>query len=295
MTKIEFCEHDGTHVRNAEIPSEWDEMTAAQVRFVARRYDAYVQGEISALRLNVEILYNLLGLKFRAPEGTDEQKSKVYQNIYALCEKSLSFLFEKEGDGPMRLTFKSVQNPMPTVRGGRARTSLLIGPASLLQDLTFGEFRQASAALNSFFQSSEMSDLDECIAFLYRPRSMHANRAGRKVKPVDPAGFGKDVETASHIEPWQKTLIMLWFASCINYLQTGSLRLNGEDVDLALLFSGGNAKGPAFTWNDLLVQIARDQTIGNLDRVDEEPLISILSIMWTNYKEGKRNEQAQKS
>lgn len=295
MTKIEFCEYDGAHIRYAEIPSEWDEMTTPQVRFVAKRYDAYIQGEISALQLNVEILYRLLGIPFRQPKGTDEQKSKTYQNIYALCEKCLTFLFEKEGDGPMRLTFKSVQNPLPVVRGGKARTLPLTGPASLLQNLTFGEFRQASAALNSFFKSSDMSDLDECIAFLYRPRAMRPNRAGRKVKPVDAATFEDDVKAVSCIDPWQKTLIMLWFSSCINYLQTGSLRLNGEDVDLALLFSSGNAKGPAFTWNDLLVQIARDQTIGNLDRVDEEPLMSILSIMWANYKEGKRNEQAQKS
>ena len=46
---------------------------------------------------------------------------------------------------------------------------------------------------------------------------------------------------------------------------------------------------------DLLFQIAKEQMIGNIDRVEEEPLFSVLAIMWSNYKEAKRYEEATKA
>lgn len=295
MTKIEFYDDNGNTVRVAEIPSSWDELTDEQIAYIFKKYERYIAGTISALQMNVEILCMLFGMKAkfnRSQLANDE----FCANIYRLCEANLAFLFKSEGeDKPLSIAFNTVHNPLLAVRSGRART-LLIGPADLLQDLTFGEFRHASFALNAFFKSQDMSDLDECIAHLYRRKSKTANRAGRYVSGVKQETFSDDVRNASNLESWQKTLIMLWFASCLNYLQTGHLVLNGEDIDLKLLFSGGSSdSGPALTWNDLLIQIARDNSVGNIERTDEEPLFSILGIMWSNYKENKRYEKASKA
>lgn len=292
MTRIDFKDDDGNIKVSGDIPSAWDEMTAQQVQFVFREYGRCLSGEISPMMLSLEIMYNFLGLGRTPGEGA-AKSSKICQNLYILCEQTLGFLFiEGDKDEVPRLSFNCVMNPLPAVRSGIART-LLTGPASLLQDLTFGEFRHASAALNAFFKSGDISELNECIAFLYRRRSMKPNRAGRKVKPYSQDGISKDAELVASIPDWQKNLIMMWFSACIGYLQTGKLTLNGEEVDLSKLFSGdGSGKGPSFTWNDILVQIARDNTIGNIDRVDEEPLFSIIAIMWTNHKEAVRYEKS---
>ena len=94
------------------------------------------------------------------------------------------------------------------------------------------------------------------------------------------------------LKGWQKNLVMMWFAACLKYLQSGVLEINGEEVDLSKLFTGDEkSSGISFGWNDLLVEVAKENTLGNIDRVDEEPLFSVLSIMWHNYKERKRNEQ----
>ena len=67
-------------------------------------------------------------------------------------------------------------------------------------------------------------------------------------------------------------------------------------MDLSLLYQDPNSvKGPSATWNDLLFHIAREQTLGNIDRVEEEPLFSVLAIMWSNYKEAKRYEETAKA
>ena len=275
MTRIEAY---GTG-RASEIPSSWAEMTSKQIRHAYRLYGSCS----STLEFNIRMLYYFLGLRIRQAKGN------TAENVYLLCEQSLGFLFVEE-DGVARLAFDGVMNPLPCV--GRR-----YGPADLLQDLTFGEFRAAAMAVQSFGRSREISDLDECLAILYRSRYLKTNRAGRYAGPMSGRGFRRDRRAAARMRPWQKSLALSWFCSCLQFLQREHLVLNGEDVDLSQLFSpdGGSSKGPAVTWNDLLVQLAKDQTIGNIDRVDEEPLFSVLQILWSNHKEAKRYEASVKA
>nr|DAF16129.1 MAG TPA: hypothetical protein [Caudoviricetes sp.] len=273
-----------------QVPGSWSEMTPKQVRGVFRIFEWCLRRGKSPLDFNVRVLWMLLGVR-RTVKGwfTDifnGSSSVRDENVYRMCEKFLRFLFSEESAA---LTFDSVANPMPVVRSGLVR---LYGPGELLQDLTFGEFRHASAAINRFFRSHEPEDLDECIAFLYRRRCRKANRAGRMVPDVDQRNARGHIHRASRLKGWQKNLVMMWFAACLKYLQSGVLEINGEEVDLSKLFAGDEkSSGISFGWNDLLVEVAKENTLGNIDRVDEEPLFSVLSIMWHNYKERKRNEQ----
>ena len=273
-----------------QVPGSWREMTPEQVRGVFRIFERCLRRGESPLDFNVRVLWMLLGVR-RTVKGwfTDifnGSSSVRDENVYRMCEKFLGFLFSEESAA---LTFDSVANPMPVVRLGLVR---LYGPGELLQDLTFGEFRHASAAINRFFRSHEPEDLDECIAFLYRRRCRKANRAGRMVPDVDQRNARGHIHRASRLKGWQKNLVMMWFAACLKYLQSGVLEINGEEVDLSKLFAGDEkSSGISFGWNDLLVEVAKENTLGNIDRVDEEPLFSVLSIMWHNYKERKRNEQ----
>lgn len=273
-----------------QVPGSWREMTPEQVRGVFRIFERCLRRGESPLDFNVRVLWMLLGVR-RTVKGwfTDifnGSSSVRDENVYRMCETFLGFLFSEESAA---LTFDSVANPMPVVRSGLVR---LYGPGELLHDLTFGEFRHASAAINRFFRSHEPEDLDECIAFLYRRRCRKANRAGRMVPDVDQRNARGHIHRASRLKGWQKNLVMMWFAACLKYLQSGVLEINGEEVDLSKLFAGDEkSSGISFGWNDLLVEVAKENTFGNIDRVDEEPLFSVLSIMWHNYKERKRNEQ----
>ena len=273
-----------------QVPGSWREMTPEQVRGVFRIFERCLRRGESPLDFNVRVLWMLIGVR-RTVKGwfTDifnGSSSVRDENVYRMCETFLGFLFSEESAA---LTFDSVANPMPVVRLGLVR---LYGPGELLQDLTFGEFRHASAAINRFFRSREPEDLDECIAFLYRRRCRKANRAGRMVPDVDQRNARGHIHRASRLKGWQKNLVMMWFAACLKYLQSGVLEINGEEVDLSKLFAGDEkSSGISFGWNDRLVEVAKENTLGNIDRVDEEPLFSVLSIMWHNYKERKRNEQ----
>ena len=299
MTEIEIY---GTEKR-VRIPSCWDEMTPEQVRFVFRTYDRCVSTGASPLEFNVRVLYHFLGLKRSVGEMVrervfPERARRKAENVYRLCEEALGFLFAPAdvSKGRLCLSFDALANPLPVARRGLRRP--LVGPADMLSDLTFGEFRHAAVAVNEFFRSRRIADLDECIAILYRRRARKPNRAGRYVAPLDNATIEDDVRQVAGLPSWQKNMIMLWFSSCLKYLQSGTVVIDGETVDMSRMFAGGKSSGTgvfSFGWNDLLVQIARDQSIGNIERVDEEPLFKIFSLMWTNYKENKRNETVRKA
>ena len=294
MTHIEFYGSKLT----ADIPSSWEEMTAEQVRHVFRLYDDSIQKEESPLTFSIRVLYYFMGIKpsrkyIKMTYKQPLEAEKICENTYTLCEACLGFLFDKEGDdGNARLSYDSIKNPLPAVRSSKF-SPLLTGPADLLIDLTFGEYRHASAALNTFFRTHDVADLDECITILYRPRCKKANKAGRTVIPISHSTFSKDVARVASIPTWQKNLIMMWFAACIKYLQSGQLEIDGETVDFSQLYSGSLDRQEEFSYNmnDLLVQLSRDGVIGNMDAVDEEPLMKIFGIMWTNFKESKNHEK----
>lgn len=293
MNRVEIFENG----RTASIPASWGEMSPRQVCKTFRLYDHCVKNGRSPLEFSVRILYMLLGIRISSFKGLFHgilrRKSPDHrpENVYRLCERTVGYIFSPE---TATLAFDSISNPLPTIRSGLRR---LYGPGELLQDLTFGEFRHASVAINKFYSSKDVSDLDEAIAFLYRVKGKRANRAGRKVAEIDSRNASKHIQRAKRLPPWKKNLIMMWFAACLNYLQNGIVELDGESVDLSLLFSKseGKTSGVTFGWNDLLIELAKENTLGNIDRVDEEPFFSVLSIMWHNYKDRKRDEQITKA
>ena len=292
MIDVEFY---GTGIV-ASLPERWSEMPARQIRRVFRLNDACSRKGRTPQAFRILMLYQLLGIRpswktALLLKGDDGQL--LAENVAVLCDRCLQNFFRVDERDTPHLVFDDIRNSLPVIRRGFFRRPLA-GPADLLQDLSFGEFRHASDALTAFFQSTNLTDLDECIAILYRVRSRKANRAGRKVADIHPA---KDVARVTRIPSWEKNLVLMWFSACLQFLQTQTLRIDGEDVPLRELFSG-ESSGPsqyASTWSDLLLQIAKDGTLGNADRVDEGSLFSILKIMWCNYKEAKRYEKIAKT
>ena len=298
MTTIEIYETGN----KCEIPSSWEELSSEQVRYIVQLYDKSLRANLSPLEFNVRVLYYIMGMKHDWRSICWERLNiqaaieNRNANIYMLCERCLDWLFKEQEDGCLVLNYTSIVNALPSVSTGLFRRRLY-GPNDGLVNLSFGEFRHAATSLNEFFKTHRDEDLHECIAHLYRVKTHRANRSGRRVESIDNDNNRAAIRRASHMKTWQKTLIMMWFANCINYLQTGTVHIEGEDVDMSRLFTGGssNNSGLSATWQDLLIEVAKENTIGNIERVDEEPLYSIISIMWHNYKENKRNEKASKT
>lgn len=269
--------------KTVDFPSSWDELKPKQVRCIWRMQDRCLRSGASPLEFSSRVLLYLLGIR---PSRNIARNGRFCENIYLLCEQCLGFMFSSDG---ATLRYSSTVNPMPNI-------GLRRGPGELLQKLTFREFRNAVVAMQTYAGSRDISDLDECIAVLYRSPCLKTNRAGRRASVVGGPMFRLDLALTRRMAPWRKSLILAWFCSTLQYLQSARLIIDGELVDMSLLFSSpGGSRGPELGWSDLLVQLARDGLLGNIDRVDEEPVLSIFSIMWSNYKEAKRYEEARKT
>ena len=280
MTRIESI--DGKYVN---FPERWDDITAKQARFIFRTFERCIKSEASPLEFNVRVLLKILGIKARK---IPRCKYDDYgEKAYLLIENHMGFLFD-ENSNPPRLSFDSLTNPMPCI-------GLRHGPGFLCCNLTFGEFRHAAMSVKMFSETGAEEHLEECLAILYRLPVTKENKAGRRAAKLGGKMFRLERLLAKHTAEWRKQLALAWFCNTIDYLQRGTVIIDGEEVNMSLLFDGGSSKGPGCTWNDLLIQLAKDGAIGSISDVDEEPLFSIFQILWSNYKEFKRYEETTKT
>ena len=279
------------------LPSNWAEMTHQQIKYVMKEYFSSIEKGISPLAFNINILYYLANIdrSWMAIKNDNiypEFQEQHASNIILICEQCLDWITEIE-DGIPRITFDRIENILPEIVVNNTK---LIGPADLLQDLTFAEYRQSINAYNSFANSQNINDLDELLVFLYREESSSVNQAGRRVVDISDDNFPSLLNKVKKIPSWQKNLILLWFTNCIKVLQSGTINVDGEDINLSLLFSeSDNTKIYSSTWNDLVIQIAKERIVGTKDQVDAQPLYSIFAIMWHNFKDWKNNEKSRKS
>ena len=280
-----------------KLPSNWAEMTHQQIKDVMKEYFLSIEKGFSPLSFNINILYYLANIDrswkaIRNDNIHPEFQEQHTSNIILICEQCLEWITEDE-DGIPRITFDLIENILPEIAVNNTK---LIGPADLLQDLTFAEYRQSINAYNSFVKSQNIDDLDELLVFLYREETDKPNLAGRRVVDISDDNFPRLLNRVKKIPSWQKNLILLWFTNCIKVLQTGTINVDGEDINLSLLFSeSDNTKAYSSTWNDLVIQIAKERIVGNRDQVDAQPLYSIFAIMWHNFKDWKNNEKSRKS
>ena len=277
-----------------EIASSWSELTPKQsARAMALAWELQ-RGQLSLLGFQALMLFELLNIKqgFKAafwerlnPKAAQEKNF----NVYRLCKELLSWMTTPTESG-YAPSFDTIINPLHMVKSGRRR---LYGPADGLCDLTLSEFRNALIAREEFIETQQEEALDRMISFLYRRRGKKPNNGGRWVSDISHTTFETDLRLASQIEPWQKQTILMWFSSCVGFLQTAKLSIAGEVVDMSEIFRSDDGDSLAtktkFSWTDVICELAKENTIGNMDKVDEQGLYYIFLILWHNIKQAKRN------
>lgn len=275
-----------------EIPSKWSEMTPEQARVTMRLLWDMESGHISPLEFHVRVLYLLLGIKrtWRSvmwENSIEPLPSRRMPTFFALRKSPRLAVYRHRGRSAPDIrhhTESAARNPY--------RQPSFAWPADALQDLILVEFRNALIARDEFLNTRQPAALDRMIAFLYRQPSKQANRAGRCIVPIRHETFERDVCHARRIAPWQKQTILMWFSACVKFLQTGTIVVAGEQIDMRTIFSSeetAHDTGPKFTLTDVAYELARDRALGTLNDIDEEGLYTIFQILHHNVKQAKRN------
>lgn len=313
MNTIEIPDRNLT----VEIASHWDEMTGRQVFYCLSTILSMGSKPVEEqlLQIKIRCFYNIADIrrswksilleKIMPADWTLEKNAK----IATLAKQLTSFLFSPDGG----LNYNTILNhfPSPKTRGLIPKT--LYGPADILADLTFGEFRAAIEEMNDYFELSpllgdergEKSDhqLSRFIATLYRPERKHYHRLvksetfdGQRREPFNRNRIEANARLAGHLHPVHRTAILLWFTYCINYIQTEDIIISGRTINLKALFPKrrhpepveGSAGSGGSGWTSILYHIAKEGIFGNAEATDKAGLFDVLLYMYDQDAENKR-------
>ena len=169
------------------------------------------------------------------------------------------------------LRFDTTQNLLPEYKG-------LIGPKSHGGDLTFGEFRVATAAMNLYTDGHLESDLLALTAVLYRMKDVRTGRRRAFVEDELPE-LMREVQRV--MPDWLQWGVYAWFAHFCEYLLTGEFVIDGQTVTFAPVFGRREKNGPRPAGQDLglnsiLYTVAESGVFGTADETDRAPLLRVL-------------------
>ena len=294
-----------------EVPEHWDEMDPEQLHYCLQQAVLAGTGLISAETAKIRAMYKLLDIQrdWRAVAWERIQSERTVReknaNAFLLSEQLMGFMFVSV-EGKLEVSYETVMNHFPVVKAGRVK---LHGPAHLLSDLTYGEFRAAVDEMGEFFESkgTDQEALSRLIACLYRPErtSLAADRLsrdwdGKIQEPFNRARVDEHAKLTAKLGVVHRTAILLWFTYTISYLQERDLMIGGRAVNFSLLFPKGASgeekkKGAGFT--GILYSVAETGIFGNAAATDQVGLFDILIYLYDKdleYRRAKAKAQAQK-
>lgn len=266
------------------IPSDWDELTVLQVNQILKLALKLIVNQLNYDEFIVKSFYIIAGIKrnwlsvYAEKRFNKKQLESKNANLYLCAEAYTDFLFKKpvkNKDGelqPMEFYYNTVVNNYPIIHAAGCK---FIGPKTYLVDLTFGEFRKAIDAMNIYAKAKDEESLNDFVVLLYRPGRM-------ALKDADLVSLSKK---AAKIPLHIKTGVFLWFTTCVHYLTTSEVEINGRMLNFAMMFpkSDPNKKETGIGWTSLLFNIAKEGVFGDSDKTDERDLYDVLLYMYDNH------------
>lgn len=174
----------------------------------------------------------------------------------------------------MVLTYDSTVNLMP-------EWNCIRGPMSHGADLTFGEFRHATAAVNKYNAGHDPIDLQALCAILYRPS---INKRGCIMRePFREQYMSRYMGLVSDMPEWMQWGIYAWFAYFCQYLFTGTFIIDELELCFAPVFDRHRKSPDAqpgiiqnLGMNSVLYSVAESGVFGNVDATDDTLLLRVM-------------------
>lgn len=188
-----------------------------------------------------------------------------------------------EESGGVRLTYTSTENLLPA--WGR-----LHGPASHGADMTFGEFRHATALMNRYTAGHDATDLQALCAVLYR--RAFKGQGFRRREPFRPEQLPRYLHQIRHMPMWVQWGVYAWFAWFCEYLFSGIFIIDGTEVSFAPLFerrrdSDGQPESPNLGLTGVLYSVAESGVFGNADATDDTLLLRVMLKLLDDHNRAK--------
>lgn len=264
--------------RDILFPDCWEEVDPEEWVFLLKlRHELATRRGVSLTDVRRAWCYFVLrrrGSRFRRRERTDDLVL-----VSRLAETLEWMWMVDDEEGCVALTLRTTQNLLPVWRKLR-------GPMSHGADLTFGEFRAATAAMNLYTTGHDRNDLLALVATLYR----RPNWDGRR-KPFDDRLLPQYMRDAEEMPDWLQWGVYAWFAYFCEYLLTGTFLIDGQEVTFAPLFgrrdkSAPRPSGQDLGLNSILYTVAESGVFGTATETDRTLLLRVLLKLLDDKQRG---------
>jgi len=218
----------------------------------------------------------VLGGKEKVREATEEIK---YSNIYKIASVLSSF-FEEGENGNLVIKQYYIHNPIEKIRGN---FQYYYGPADDFNNVSYGEYVDALSHLYDYIETEDTEFLYLLFATFYRRK-----RKKRHYSKDKRAAYNQEevVVLAKKFKRQYFGVIygfFLLFTSFNKYLQTAKIYVQGQEIDLTILYKDFPADVkpkesdvPGIGMKSLLYTIAESGVFGTLEKVRTTSLWEIL-------------------
>jgi len=274
-----------------EFASEIEEMIGEQYIYFVELILKYQNGDISAQMLKVLLVKNLLGIHIGLKYFflSKETQQQINGEIFRLSEQMESFFYDDVRDGKqvksIKLSF--VKNLIPKIYKN------LYGPGDALSDITFCEYRRAHTFYRDYLKTRNSDSMNHLIAILYRPakrflwiRKYFPGFDGQNRRPFtaksNPILLDRRAAKIARLPLSIRYGIFLWFCGCEEYLVKGTPVIDGQEIDLSVLYkeSENASKEPNIGLVGLLYTLSESKVFGSIEETDQQNLYDVMARLY---------------
>lgn len=278
---------EGFAKQHIEFPSEWNELTADQLKAIAvllhsqERMPDFRVKAVHAMIGSKNELFRQYGLILKAQDKAIKQANLVAMRYWQARRDALNEAIYSISE-TLRFTFEKItltKQLLPRVKG-------FFAPSTGFGNVSFVEFANAETAYKSWANTSEDVYLNRLIAVLYRPNLRFWRIRSFFSIDFDPRRPYTDAMAAamlSKVARWPmdvKYSILAWFSGCYNYIIE----------KYPHVFREGEGEGDGFGWAGTITQLAGTK-FGDVEATASENLHTILrhlEIEMRNYERQKK-------
>ena len=172
------------------------------------------------------------------------------------------------------------------------------GPEDALLNITFDEFLAAIGHYNSYTKTSSVSDLNQLIATLYRPKKPETphntltNYHGDVRQEFYQTNIAIRAKALETLAPGIKLGVKLFFEACIQYITTATnVNVQGNSIDLTVLFKGKSKQDNSIGMLNVLFSLAETNVFGDKEKTGKERYWTILLKLHQNHIDAQTQKQ----
>lgn len=244
--------------------------------------------EQGLLKLAISLADIDMGWKnWRYAVMSKRKKIYVHENLNQLVTLAKTIFDFRQVDDKEIILLPSIafiDNKIKNYRG-------FIGPDDALQNCTFFEYKELYAQWYQYQKTEDRKHLDEMIAIMYRPRKSflrirklmkNYNGDPRQRYSVisNPIKLQQRIKKVAKWPDYVKYGIWLWVTGCMEFLRTGKPTIDGNEIDLSILYKGEDGGAAGIGLTGVLYSLAETGVFGGIRETGDANLYDVLARLY---------------